>query len=439
LIHWKTFLEFEEKNDLFNLEEDGLYIWDALRFHVYLDFMWDNYEQQQKRPPFRRLFSRSMKRLWYLLLFVFRKSRPNLFFVHSRDLGEDGRYYDRNVRDFLDRMEDESHVVETCENRSMKYRYPVALFYPAGVFNRLYYWFYRQKDYSSLAEKINAELELNWDSRKINRHLSYFKSERLFYNWLFRFKRTRRVYVSFQLPKSLYCAARENGVETIEFQHGIIDQGHIAYNYPPSINVNSHVYCPDILLTFANFWCRDINLPVKQVIAVGNTAMSRIESPERSLDPSSKVIGFISGNVFGLSLGDLAMDYAKLNPADRILFKLHPNQFSQLKEYRQMFEAYPSIQVITNEQDTEKVILNCDAIVLIQSTTAYQALQVGIPVFIYKRMTYYRHSHIFNRPNVKLIDNARQIVLVDQTPPKNRDIFFEDFHESVYLLLANSH
>jgi hypothetical protein len=437
VIHWEKFLEFEAENDLFRLEEEGLYIWDILRFHVYVNYMWDNFPDQKHGQSIVALLLKSMRRMAFLVNFLFRRSRPNLFFLHSRDRQSDGRFYDKNATDFLRRMAGESHILETCEARGMRYLYPVSLYNPANLFNRIYYWLYRGRDYTGLVEKINSRFGLNWNNRIVNRHISYFKSERLFYNWLFRLKRTKRVYVTFNLPKALYCAARENEVETVEFQHGIIDRGHIAYNYPAGIHAGGRVYCPDMLLTFSGFWCRDINYPVKQIIPVGNTILADVETAGKSFDPDSRVIGFISADVFGLSLAELAIEYTQLNAGDHILFKLHPNQFDRKKEYDRLFRDHPAIRVITNEQPTEKVVLSCDAIVLIQSTIAYQALQAGIPVFIYKRMTYYRHAHIFASPNVRLIDHARQILFTSQqASPHPNDVFFEEFDERVYLLLS---
>src|ERR1700722_8956110 len=40
VVHWEKFLEFEQTNDLFSLEEDGLPTWDMVRYLVYLDYMW---------------------------------------------------------------------------------------------------------------------------------------------------------------------------------------------------------------------------------------------------------------------------------------------------------------------------------------------------------------------------------------------------------------
>jgi hypothetical protein len=436
LIHWEKFLEFEERHGLFQWEEDGLYIWDILRFHVYVDFIWDTYRERQPKPSRLKLLLKVIRRIGYLLVFPFRRGRPNLFHIHSRDRDAGGLHYDKNADDFLQRLAGESYVLETFEEGPVNYRYPVALFNPATLLNRLYFFLYRRKDYTALVEKINSELELRWDNRTVNRHISYFRSERLFYKWLFRLKKIKRVYTTNHYMKGLFCAARENKIETVELQHGIIDKGHIGYHYPLNIHADGKVYCPDMLLTFSDFWCQDCNYPVSQIVPVGSTVFTKAEANGKPpVVPGGSVV-FISTNVFGMSLAALAIDYVRLNPDASILFKLHPNQYSEEAEYMRLFRPWANVRVVANEQPMEELILHCSAIVLIQSTIAYQALQAGVPLFIYKRMTYYRHSHIFDSPNVKLIDRAGQIVITDHAQPGPKDIFFEEFDETVYLLVC---
>jgi hypothetical protein len=436
VIHWKTFLAFEEENDLFELNEDGLCVWDILRFFVYVDFLYGRQTGKHSRGPLMLALWRQVRRLVSLIHFLLRRSRPNFFFVHSRERMPDGRYFDRTANDFLQRMAGKSHILETFDGPQADYVYPVSLFQFHNLFKRFNRPFYRQRDYQFLADMINSQLGLQWDSRRINHYLNDFRSERLFFRCLFRLKPPKRVYVSWNQPKALYCAAREQGIEIIEFQHGIIDTGHIVYNYPK--NITRNVYCPDTLLTYSDFWCRDIHYPVQRIVPVGNSSLAgEVEKGVKPYDPQSRVIAFISGDVFGLSLASLAIDYIRLHPGDRILFKLHSNQLNRRDEYDELFREYPGIEVLTNEAPVEKLIAGWDAIVLIQSTVAYQALQAGIPVFIYKRMTYYRHAHIFDSPNVRLIDNAGQIVLTGKPAEAGpRDVFFETFNERVYQLFS---
>ena len=404
--------------------------------------MWENFEEQKSRKTLFSKIKLSFKRIGYLFTFLFKRSRPNLFFTNARDKTPDGRFFDKNADDFLQRLYPDSHIIETYQEGSSRYVYPVSLINPVGLFKKLYYLLHRDKDYTPLLGKINTSLGLSWDNKKINRCISDFKCEKLFYSLLFRFKKTKRIYVTQNgLQKALFCAARAHNIETVEFQHGIIDKGHIAYNYPASITTQSHIYIPDLLLTFSEFWGQDINYPVKRIVAVGNTGFANLDVQDKVFNPQGKVVGFISADVFGLKLADLAKEYATIHKNDLILFKLHPNEFARKKEYTGYFSEYPNIQVITNEQPTEKIVLSCDAIVLIQSTIAYQALQAGIQLFIYKRMTYYRHSHIFHNPNVHLVDNARQIVpgaqFIRKTAEGPVQVFFERFNESAYHLLAN--
>src|SRR5580704_3898324 len=104
LIHWEKFLEFEERHGLFQWEEDGLYIWDILRFHVYVDFIWDTYRERQPKPSRLKLLLKVIRRIGYLLVFPFRRGRPNLFHIHSRDRDSGGLHYDKNADDFLQRL-----------------------------------------------------------------------------------------------------------------------------------------------------------------------------------------------------------------------------------------------------------------------------------------------------------------------------------------------
>jgi Capsule polysaccharide biosynthesis protein len=440
LFYWEKFLEFESKNDLFQLEEDGIHVWDVLRHHVFVEYSWDNYiDQAPLKEPALRMLRRILRRAGYLIIFLFRKRRPNLFFIHSRDRTPDGRFLDRNANDLLERIGRDSFLLETFEGDGVRYAYPVDLINPASIFNRLYKLFYKNKDYSWLVDKINSELGLRWNNAIVNRHMRYFRSEGLFFKWVFRLKKIKRLYVSFHSQKSHYYAARLCGIESIEIQHGVMDYGHLDYNYPPEIVAGGKVHCPDLLLTYGAFWSREINYPVKKVLAIGNSIVSRIGRTERPLASGPLTLLFISADVFGVKLSELAIEYVQLHPGSTILFKLHPNQFSRRKEYLDRFRQYPAVRVLTNEQSTGDLMLHCDAVVLIQSTIAYEALQAGVPVFIYKRMTYFRHGHLFDHPNVSLIDDAQEIVLREKGTTAEGDIFFEEFDESVYLLIANTH
>jgi hypothetical protein len=440
LFYPEKFLEFESKNDLFQLEEDGIHVWDVLRHHAFVEYSWDNYKDQGPlREPALRMLRRILIRAGYLIIFLFRKGRPNLFFIHSRERRPDGRFLDRNANDLLERMGNDSFLLETFEGDGVRYAYPVDLINPASLFNRVYKLFYRNRDYSWLVEKINSELGLRWNNAIVNRYMLYFRSEVLFFKWVFRLKKIKRLYVSFHSQKSHYYAARLCGIESIEIQHGVMDYGHLDYNYPPGIVAGGKVHCPDVLLTYGAFWSREINYPVRKVLALGNSIVSRIGRTRRPEPSGPLTLLFISADVFGTRLAELAIEYVELHPGSTILFKLHPNQFSRRKEYLDRFRQYPAIRVLTNEQATSELILHCDAVVMIQSTIAYEALQAGVPVFIYKRMTYFRHRHLFDHPNVSLIDDAQEIVVREKSSVGKEDIFFEEFDESVYLLIANPH
>lgn len=440
MIHWKEFFQFEEQNGLFQLEEEGFFIWDILRLQVYLDYMWEDQMNLVSRKKTSHKIRLSFSRILYLAIFLFKKSKPNLFFVNSRDKTPDGRYYDKNANDFLERLYRDSHIIETHQVKPRKYLYPISILHPVTLFNQLLRPFYKRKDYTFILNKINGSLGLRWDNKGINRIINDFKSETLFYTLLFRYKKVKRVFVVQNgAQKALFHAAKKRNIQTIEFQHGIIDQGHIAYNYPPGITAQAPIYVPDILLTFSPFWGRDINYPVGQILPMGNNSFARPGLTPLKSAFEDKHIGFISADVFGRTLTELAKEYAALHPDETLLFKLHPNEFIRKKEYVSRFSQFPNVMVITDDYPTETLMLICDAFVMIQSTLAYEALQLKKPVFIYKQMTYYRHEHIFDHPNVLLIDRAEEIIVPGNINKNAYYTFFEKFDENAYNQFTNTH
>ena len=69
---------------------------------------------------------------------------------------------------------------------------------------------------------------------------------------------------------ALIAAARERKIRTAEYQHGMISQGHYAYNYSGGIIANGRFagLLPDFFLGFGRWWNRQINVPVDK-IAIG--------------------------------------------------------------------------------------------------------------------------------------------------------------------------
>lgn len=156
--------------------------------------------------------------------------------------------------------------------------------------------------------------------------------------------------------------ARDMGVGTAEYQHGVISQGHDAYNLAPAL-ARSEEYkktLPQYLLSYGKWWGSQVNVPVEEVV-IGN--------PHRSETVSGRVRA-VADNCDILILGDgLRTDFyltfacALLRRLGgrryRVVFRPHPLERETLREFRNcqcaidlrsdIYESFSSAHVVVSE------------------------------------------------------------------------------------------
>ena len=73
--------------------------------------------------------------------------------------------------------------------------------------------------------------------------------------------------------------------------------------------------------------------------------------------------------------------------------------------------------------------------ITIQSTTVYEALQLGIKVFLYKKQDYDSHNDLFSNKNLYLVDNVQQILdgIDKRFIEEDKVVFFEKFDSQKFL------
>ncbi|MFL9481722.1 hypothetical protein ACI6Q2_03020 [Chitinophagaceae bacterium LWZ2-11] len=427
--HWKKFFDFEKKNHLFDYkDENGVYIWDIIRYEVYIAYMWELDVKKREAVSIKEYLGKATYSLISLIKLFFKKKNDNLFYIYSRDLS--GEYfYDRNISHIIPFVKKEPIIIEFNYFFRIKYFHQNFLFRPFSFFKVVASPFInKKKDFGGLINLINKELQINWTNEVVESFVRDFKLEIKFYTWLLKQKKIKKIFVIGR-HKGMFHAAKQLNIPIIEFQHGIVDAGHLFYNYPELKDFNNKIYIPDLFVTFSPFWIKGINYPVKKVIPIGNDNLYVNDLLEES-EPTNNIL-FISSIIFGKEIIPLVERYAKENEGIKIYLKLHPDQFFEVSGYQKIFKKYANIKVISKEYNTYQLIQKSRAVVAINSTVVYEALQAGKIVFLYKKMTYYRHEHIFNHPNLYLIDNANQINFENIYPIKNTYIFFDRFNPNL--------
>jgi hypothetical protein len=427
---WDRFLEFEQEFELFKLKDSkGTYVWDIIRFEVYINLLWDYKNRPNIKNKYGLKITLLLKTLFLFIKFLFdQKNYYSFFFLTSRN--KNGQFFiDKNAQCVIDITKTSKLFFESApiSNKTLyEPSYPTSI---QSLFRKIYKTTYKF-DTESLINLIGQHFpNSKINSKNLIQLINDFYSDKYFYNWVFKSKKVQHIYITQNgIQKGLFAAANNLGIPTIEFQHGIVDSGHIAYNYPININNSEYIYFPKVILSLSDFWFNDINTPAK-ILPVGNDLFSNISNNHNN----SKIFTVISADIFGLELLKFIKELYSTEFDYDCYFKLHPNQYSEVSYFENELSGIPNVKIITDEISVEQLTNISNAILSIQSTALYEALQAGVKAIIYRKSSYMRHSHIFNLPNVYLINNTMDFIEALEEPIKITNYkFFKQFNKDLF-------
>ncbi len=192
------------------------------------------------------------------------------------------------------------------------------------------------------------------------------------------------------LTACLIKTAKENGIKAGEFQHGLINIQHEAYNFSNEIcnYADFKDYLPDYLLTYSNKLINGIQNPSK-IIAVGNphliTMIEKYKPTGLSSSNNRLTILIVSQGTYSNVFVDLAYRLAdkfdkNTNKNYKIIFRLHSGEIPFENRYSILYNK-ANIE-ISKEGDIYELINTADIIVACYSTTIFEALSFSKPLFI---------------------------------------------------------
>lgn len=274
--------------------------------------------------------------------------------------------------------------------------------------------------------------------RLVNLYVKFYK-ERNFYRWLFRKIKTNRVFITQNgIQKGLFAAAKDLDLNVYEFQHGIINDGHLAYSYPRISGIENKVYRPSHLLTLSNFWLNDCYVPYTKKVVLGNDYFMPLISKD-SVPVRNKILVVSSTFMHKELFKFLERCKSELSDFEKydIIYKLHPNEFGNVEAYKDHFKPYTNVMVSTNEKNIAQWMEECSTMVTILSTAAYEALQCNRKVIVLKRLNYQMMKVIFDCNNVYTVANPGEMhdALTKVVIPTSMEFFSPFNKEAAYEIL----
>jgi hypothetical protein len=175
--------------------------------------------------------------------------------------------------------------------------------------------------------------------------------------------------------------AKEKEILTGEFQHGIISRNHFAYNYRDEVIKNDEYrkYLPDYILTYGDYWNKQIKIPCK-VMTIGAPHFYESINKFRNVKEKKKTILIVSQATITGIFVKIAEYLAVTLPHYRIIFKLHPGEVAFEERYQTLYH-YNNVQV-AKSGDIYKFITECENLVAHTSTTIFEAIGFNKKIFV---------------------------------------------------------
>ena len=417
------FFQMESAERLFEIKDErGIYVWDLVRYYVFSTLLFPDeitVSYNSHRLTLRSIISKILsffQNVW-IILFVRKKY---FFFLNSRNrFPGSGLFFDQNAYDTLCLLPVRECLLNEVYPTQRKDVYgATTLFFTSGILYRLLAKNVPSYDYSAIKAVIDKHFPNNRISidRLASEYINYYREKRL-YKVIFKRTSTKLLFVTQAgIRKGIYSAAKELSIPTIEFNHGIVHDGHMAYSYPQLNDI--HNYNADYIFALSDFWFRDMFLPHTEVIPVGNNYF-RPQCAHPCTPESDNRILVISSSEVVSDLKEFLIKTFKQCPDTlkyEFIFKLHPNQFEQKADCERFFSDYPIITVITNEKNVPQCMQDCSTMLVIESTAAFEALQMGRKVAILKRRSFESLQILFSHPNVHLVEAPEDLILAMNAP-----------------------
>ncbi|MEL6407863.1 MAG: hypothetical protein AAFR81_26075 [Chloroflexota bacterium] len=168
---------------------------------------------------------------------------------------------------------------------------------------------------------------------------------------------------------------REYGCTIAELQHGVIFPNHVAYNFPQSIQDDpqhpAHLYKPDVLLTFGDFWNQQISV-LGATRTIGHPLLS---DKLAHLKPSTheKQTLVVSQGTFSEQLSTITASLARAYPDETFIYKLHPEEIDFPDRYTHL-RAFANVKVIDYQAPIHDFIEQSATIFGAYSTVLFEAI-----------------------------------------------------------------
>jgi hypothetical protein len=385
-------LKLEDKYDLLNFEIDGVKPWQLMR--VSIDYDLGKIAGIMETPHSKLTLKHKVVNAYSLIksfLFYnpFLASKANIIvFSYPRVKKVNNEYIDIYTHYFINELLEKNENFIEIETpflgkhltNKKDYKYYLDFFM---ISRKLFSRFITIRDKKlDKIKKIEKEIEQKIGKYDLNslflKTVKMYKIEYFLYSKLFSKLKPKKIYVVVSYSfGSMIKAAKDLGIETIEFQHGNFSKFHFGYYFGE--DKKNLDYFPDKFYVWNEYWKNRINFP----IADENVVVKKFDYLEnrKKLYSNKKIDNqavVLSQGVFGDILAKKILDNWDYFKRFDLIYKLHPGEYERYKKYKNLMRLEKEFNIkIVKDIDLYELFSTSEYQIGVFSTAIYEGVEFG--------------------------------------------------------------
>lgn len=422
-----SFLQFETENNLFEFKPGGVPIWELIRFKVFENLKSNFFEKGPEISDnnFSTIlggFGEYIKNAYKKNPLNFKGQVDTLILNHPRRKFNGQVYEEIYIDDLLKHLDEDYLVLERYNNldhykptNTKNLYYLDYIEFPSRIIAYTPFTRGMPKTDRDKIKEIDRLLCQKFDvtSTNIIRESAMMFSR---YNYLYKkidvllnllAPRKIIILVSYQLINQIITKiAKGKGIPVIEFQHGVVGEYHIAYNY--EIRKDELETFPDYFFSWGKYWTENSKLPIpkKNVIDVGFQYLGR--STKNEIVREDKTILVLSQK--RKDIAKMARDLAKNLPNHLILFKAHPSEYHVAKEEYHFLSDMTNLRIINDDSERlYNLFKKSNYVIGVSSTALIEAIVFCPNIIIAKYYGWEYYENLEGKNFIKFFGSSEKI------------------------------
>lgn len=429
------FNEIENKYNLFELENEEIYFWKIIRIPLWLIIGQETNLLQSipnsRKGGYIKKFIDYLEREYITFKYNIIREKENfdiVIFESPRKIKIDNKNIDIHTCSIKNIISDkikslkylEIDVLDTNIFKQENAKLALNSLVGQKIYSKYSKLTFTKKNIevlNKISKEISERFLISIDVASLAKlHVLNFKYKYKYYNKMFNILKPKKIILICSYGnESLIAAAHSNDVIVAELQHGTISKHHLGYNFPSSQRVR---YLPNILFLYGDYWRKEINMKLKSnnIAVIGNKYLrTQIEKFARIKVEKNSVV-FLSQWTITDQLSEVAINFAEKNSDFKVIFKLHPREFSNWKEnYPNLRKAasLSNFEVLDNSDiELHYLLSSCEYQVGVYSTAIYEGIALGCKTILISLPGIEYMENLINENYVKIAND--DITLFDK-------------------------